>query len=138
LPPDVNESQVAFAPARNSTVIRFGLAAIKGVGEGAVESILKARQEGGRFQTLADLCQRVDGRAVNRKALEGLIKSGACDGLGKTRSTLFSQIDHTLARAASIAHDRQRGQASLFGAFEENPAANDDKDGEELPEWPQS
>jgi DNA polymerase-3 subunit alpha len=79
LPPDVNESQVAFAPARQGTVIRFGLAAIKGVGEVAVESILKAREEGGKFTSLADLCQRVDGRTVNRKVLEALIKSGSGD-----------------------------------------------------------
>src|SRR6185295_12254862 len=80
LPPDVNESQVAFAPAREGTVIRFGLAAIKGVGEMAVESILKARAEGGRFSSLAEFCERVDGRTVNRKVLEALIRSGACDG----------------------------------------------------------
>ncbi len=138
LPPDVNESQVAFAPARNGTVIRFGLAAIKGVGEVAVESILKAREEGGKFKSLADLCQRVDGRTVNRKVLEALIKSGACDAFGETRATLFSQIDHTLSRAASLAHDRQRGQASLFGVFEENAKNPPDTSGPKLPEWPQS
>jgi DNA polymerase-3 subunit alpha len=139
LPPDVNESQVAFAPARQGTVIRFGLAAIKGVGEVAVESILKARQEGGKFSTLADLCQRVDGRTVNRKVLEALIKSGACDTFGETRATLFSQIDHTLARAASIAQDRQRGQASLFGMLEEQaPGTPAVEDLGRVPEWPQS
>src|SRR5260221_3177208 len=86
LPPDVNESQVAFAPARDGTVIRFGLAAIKGVGEIAVQNILEARQAGGKFTSLADLCERVDGRTVSRKVLEALIKSGACDGFGETRA----------------------------------------------------
>ena len=66
LPPDVNESQVAFAPARQGTVIRFGLAAIKGVGEIAVQAILKAREDGGRFKSLFDLCERVDARTLNR------------------------------------------------------------------------
>lgn len=139
LPPDVNESSVAFAPAREGTVIRFGLAAIKGVGEVAVEGILRARDEKGKFTSLLDLCQRVDGRTVNRKVLEALIKCGACDSLGETRATLFSQIEYTLARAASAAHDRERGQASLFGLMEqkeENLAP--EKATEKLPEWPQS
>jgi DNA polymerase-3 subunit alpha len=138
LPPDVNESQVAFAPARRGTVIRFGLAAIKGVGEVAVESILKARQEGGKFKSLLDLCQRVDGRTVNRKVLEALIKSGACDAFGETRATLFAQIDYTLARAASVAQDRQRGQTSLFGLFEEESGSDRPEASTHLPEWPQS
>src|SRR6185503_15440995 len=116
LPPDVNESQVAFAPAREGTVIRFGLAAIKGVGEIAVQSMLEAREKDGKFKSLSDLCERVDIRTVNRKVLEALIRSGACDAFGETRATLFSQIDRTPARATSIILDRQRGQASLFGA----------------------
>ncbi|HEY5915135.1 MAG TPA: DNA polymerase III subunit alpha [Verrucomicrobiae bacterium] len=155
LPPDVNESQVYFAPGagqasrsgqspgRNgdgpgacATAIRFGLAAIKGVGEVAVQSVLKARQERGRFESLADMCERVDGRSLNRKILEALIKCGACDCFGQTRSTLFSQIDRTLARAAGIIADRQRGQVSLFGAFEDRAEAVPDARGS-LPEWPE-
>ncbi len=148
LPPDVNESQVHFAPgaasagregsgdeARNSA-IRFGLAAIKGVGEVAVQSILNARKDAGRFRSLADMCQRVDGRSINRKILEALIKCGACDCFGQTRATLFSQIDRTLARAASIIADRQRGQTSLFGALEQRPEEAEEKH-VVLPEWPQ-
>src|SRR5215469_6148602 len=76
LGPDVNESHVYFSPADSAEGeqnIRFGLAAIKGVGEVAVQTILKARDEGGRFNTLANMCERVDGRTVNRKILEGLI-----------------------------------------------------------------
>ena len=156
LPPDVNESQVYFAPsvlqtnAASSTAepksngqaaapklaIRFGMAAVKGVGEVAVESILKARREAGNFASLADMCQRVDGRSINRKILEALIKCGACDCFGKTRATLFAQIDHTLARAAGIIADRQRGQSSLFGSFEESAAATQNNQ-PNLPEWPQ-
>ena len=108
--------------ARPTLAIRFGLAAIKGVGEIAVEAILKARTRRGKFHSLANLCERVDGRSVNRKVLEALIKCGACDCLGQTRATLFAQIDRTLARAASIIADRQRGQASLFGALEDRSA----------------
>jgi len=137
LPPDVNESEVVFAPAREGKVIRFGLAAIKGVGEVAVETILKARNEGGRFTSLSDLCERVDGRTVNRKILEALIKSGACDGLGQNRATLFAQIERTLARATSIISDRQKGQSSLFGVLEEKASSAMPESISALPEWPQ-
>jgi len=158
LQPDVNESQVYFAPSGGSRVlsspnipeeksgldgvsphrqgIRFGLAAIKGVGAVAVENILKARNEGGKFKSLSDLCERVDSRTVNRKILEALIKSGACDCFGQTRATLFAQIERTLARAASILSDRQRGQSSLFGALEEKAPPMPESISD-LPEWPQ-
>jgi DNA polymerase-3 subunit alpha len=167
LQPDVNESQVHFAPAPQRAAgvppavqtasssgsgeesqsrqqdaggtlggIRFGLAAIKGVGEVAVETILKARNDRGKFTSLSDLCERVDGRTVNRKILEALIKSGACDGFGQTRATLCAQIERTLGRAASIAADRQRGQSSLFGALEEKAPPMPESISN-LPEWPQ-
>jgi DNA polymerase-3 subunit alpha len=136
LGPDVNESQVHFAPARDGNAIRFGLAAIKGVGEVAVESILKARNDRGKFTSLSDLCERADGRTVNRKTLEALIKTGACDGFGQTRATLSAQIERTLARAASILSDRQKGQSSLFGALEEKAPPMPESISN-LPEWPQ-
>jgi DNA polymerase-3 subunit alpha len=172
LPPDVNESQVYFAPASKteapphsngngkangngrpganhnlnsaqvpktkspSQAIRFGLAAIKGVGEVAVQAILKARNEGGRFRSLSDLCERMDSRSINRKVLEGLIKCGACDCFGRTRATLFSQIDRTLGRAASIIADRQRGQSSLFGTLEDHSSVTEPEPQAGLPEWP--
>src|SRR5437762_9081061 len=160
LPPDVNESGVHFAPAQSRagvppapapqraieagrrdacptlSAIRFGLAAIKGIGEIAVQSILKARSEGGKFTSLYHLCERVDTRTVNRKALEALIKSGACDCFGDARATLFAQIDRTLARAASIVADRQRGQGSLFGMLQEKQSPMLESM-QKLPEWPQ-
>jgi len=136
LQPDVNESGVHFAPAPGGKAIRFGLAAIKGVGEAAVEAVLKARQEAGKFKTLAELCEHVDGRSLGRKTLEALIKTGACDSFGQTRSTLFAQIDRTLARAASILSDKQKGQSSLFGALEEKSAPMPEAISN-LPEWPQ-
>jgi DNA polymerase III subunit alpha len=159
LPPDVNESQVYFAPAQGGTdvapvlagqstpaeggrgarptlAIRFGMAAVKGVGEIAVEAVLKARKEGGSFQSLANLCERVDTRSANRKVLEALIKCGACDCLGQTRATLFAQLERTMARAASVIADRQRGQASLFGALEERSTQQMEAEAN-LPEWPE-
>jgi DNA polymerase-3 subunit alpha len=163
LPPDVNESQITFAPgaidlsllkndiakkngigngtsdshAASGQAIRFGLAAIKGIGEVAVQAILKARTETGRFNTLSEMCERVDGRAVSRKVLEALIKSGACDCLGQNRATLYSQIEHTLVRAAGVIADRQSGQSSLFGAFEDRSSPRPDSVSA-LPEWSES
>jgi DNA polymerase-3 subunit alpha len=136
LPPDVNEGQVTFAPARDGKVIRFGLAAIKGVGEVAVQSILAAREQSGKFKSLANLCERVDTRTVNRKVLEALIKSGACDSFSVTRAAMFAAIDRTLMRAASVVQDRQRGQHSLFGMLEDKAPADADHLAN-LPEWPQ-
>jgi len=136
LGPDVNESGVFFAPAREGKAIRFGMAAIKGVGEAAVETILKARNEGGKFKTLSELCERVDGRALTRKPLEALIKTGACDCFGQSRATLFAQIERTMARAASILSDKQKGQSSLFGALEEKAPPMPEAISN-LPEWPQ-
>jgi DNA polymerase-3 subunit alpha len=136
LQPDVNESGVFFAPARDGKAIRFGMAAIKGVGEAAVEAILKARTEHGKFKTLSELCEHVDGRTLTRKPLEALIKTGACDSFGQTRATLFAQIERTLSRAASILSDKQKGQSSLFGALEEKTPPMPEAISN-LPEWPQ-
>jgi DNA polymerase III subunit alpha len=136
LQPDVNESGLFFVPAREGKAIRFGLVAIKGVGEAAVEAILKAREEIGKFKTLSELCERVDGRTLTRKPLESLIKTGACDSFGQTRATLFAQIERTLARAASILSDKQKGQSSLFGALEEKAPPMPEAISN-LPEWPQ-
>ena len=136
LQPDVNESEMYFAPARDGKAIRFGLAAIKNVGEVAVEAILKARSEGGKIKSLSELCERVDGRTVNKKTLEALIKTGACDAFGQTRATMFSQIERMLARAASIQSDKQKGQSSLFGALEDKAPQKFDSE-KQLTEWPQ-
>ena len=150
LGPDVNESEVAFAPARRAdgkTVIRFGLAAIKGMGEVAVTALLEARKAG-RFGSLAELCERVDGRTLGRKGLECLVKAGACDALGPNRATLWSQIEPAIARASAIASDRARGQASFLDALEPTPPKGKGKGkagngapahaAVELPEWPAS
>jgi len=140
LPPDVNESGVFFTPSRqagsdDARAIRFGLGAIKGVGQVAVETILAARKNG-RFNSLGELCERVDGRTVNRKVLEALIKSGACDCFGETRATMFARIDRVLTRAAGIIHDRQKGQDTMFGQLEERDQRKEEPE-KQLPEWPQ-
>lgn len=87
LPPDINESNVHFTPVGNS--IRFGLSAIKNVGESAVEVILEAREKGGRFTSLEDFLRKVELRKVNRKVIESLIKAGAFDSLGRSRAELL-------------------------------------------------
>lgn len=146
LSPDVNDGQAFFYPA-NSRVqtsvaktakkaIRFGLAAIKGVGEIAVQGIIEARDRGGKFTNLTDFCERVDSRTVNRKTLEALIKCGACDSFGEPRASMFAALDRIMARAASAAADRVRGQVSLFGMMEEPSPAKIEK-AAQLPEWPQ-
>lgn len=139
LPPDVNDGQMLFAPSSSAErkAIRFGLAAIKGVGEVAVEAIIKARDEGGKFKNLADLCERVDTRTVNKKSLESMIKCGACDCFGETRASMFASIERSMARASELAYDRARGQSSLFGAFEESAPTKKVEAAAQLPEWPQ-
>jgi DNA polymerase-3 subunit alpha len=82
------------------------------------------------------MCERVDSRSLNRKVLEALIKAGACDCLGETRATLCSVIERTLARAASVIADRECGQSSLFGAFEDK-ASRKAETITRLPEWPE-
>jgi DNA polymerase III subunit alpha len=141
LAPDVNESGVFFTPSRqpgpdDAGAIRFGLAAIKGVGQVAVENILAARKSG-RFNSLSELCERVDSRTVSRKVLEALIKSGACDCFSETRATMFAKIDRVLTRAAGIIQDRQKGQDTMFGMLEERAEKRQEEPEKQLPEWPQ-
>ncbi len=119
LPPDVNESLVDFAVVGSQ--IRFGLAAIKGVGEGAVRALLEARASGGRFTDVFDLVARVEPGAANRKVYEALIKCGALDGLPGNRAQLLGALDGALDAATRAAKDREVGQASLFGSVEETP-----------------
>jgi len=117
LPPDVNASLVDFAVVGEQ--IRFGLAAVKGVGESAVRAILDARDAGGPFTDLFDLVQRVDVKAANRKVYEALIKCGALDPLPGNRAQLLDALDTALEVASREARDKAMGQASLFGMIEE-------------------
>lgn len=120
LSPDVNESFVEFAVVPNKNQIRFGMAAIKGVGTGAVEDILKER-ENGRFASIEDFVKRMAGGRINRKVWESLIKTGAFDSL-TDRSTLLYNLDDILAYGQRIAKEASSGQAGLFDALSEDEA----------------
>ncbi|MDB5184598.1 MAG: dnaE [Candidatus Saccharibacteria bacterium] len=113
LPPDVNESFVEFAVVKETNQIRFGMAAIKNVGTGAVEEILRARTEG-KFTTIEDFLSRVNCRVVNKKAIESLIKAGAFDRYGE-RSTLLHNMDTLLAFAQRVQKQVSSGQTDIFG-----------------------
>lgn len=119
LPPDVNESYLEFAVVPGSQQIRFGLAAIKNVGTGAVEEILRVREQEGTFESLEDFFGKVDVHIVNRKALESLIKAGAFDRFG-TRDYLLFNMDVLLAYAVRTQKQSLSGQTDLFGALSEN------------------
>ncbi len=112
LPPDVNESEEDFSVSENN--IRFGLAAIKNVGKGPIESILKARREGGKFTSLEDFCERVDLQHLNKKTMESLIKCGAFQSLDPNRASLLAVMDECMNSAHRIQEDRRRGQVTLF------------------------
>lgn len=114
--PDVNQSFVEFAIVPNEKTIRFGMAAVKGVGTGAVEEILRAREDG-EFVSIADFAKRVSTRKVNRKAWESLIKAGGFDALGDRSDILFN-IDTILAHASKLQKEALAGQADLFGGLE--------------------
>ncbi len=117
LPPDINLSDVEFSV--DGDAVRFGLAAVKGVGEAAVRAILEARRQVGRFNDLDHFCRTVDRRAVNRSAIEALIRCGAFDRCGSShRAQMLAALDLVLASAADAAHDRASGQLSLFGTEE--------------------
>jgi len=108
LPPDVNESFARFTVVGDA--IRFGLAAVKNVGGGAVDSIIVARQKGGRFASIYDFGCRVDSRLVNKKVFESLICGGAYDSLGFRRAQLMACVEKVIERAAEAQRDRKHGQ----------------------------
>jgi len=112
LPPSVNHSELKFSVGPNE--IRFGMAAIKNVGESAVAAIVKARREGGEFTSLEDFCRRVEFRAINKKTVEALIKCGAFDCISTNRAALFGDIDSAMAIGSSLAKDRESGQSMLL------------------------
>ncbi len=111
-PPDLNRSRQWFTVEEGA--IRYGLAGIKGVGEKAIESILKARHEGGPFKSLTDFTRRVDTRVVNNQVLEALINSGAMDCFGLRRSQLVAMANDALRSGQALAKERQAGQATFF------------------------
>ena len=119
LPPDVNSSEndftVGLSAGDGQGAIRFGLAAIKGVGEKAVEAVVSERENGGRFTGIFDFCERVDLTAVNRAVIEGLINCGAFDATGAMRKALTDVLDGAIEAGGRVQKDRREGQLGLFG-----------------------
>jgi len=143
--PDVNESESEFSvvESEGEKLIRFGLTAVRNVGEGAVENIIEARQEA-TFTGLYDFCERVDTRKVNRRVVEALIKSGAFDGLAGprrlSRARLMAALDVAHGRAVKSQRDRESGQTNLFGMLEGGDGGGVVAEGEarkypEIPDW---
>ena len=126
LPPDVNSSDHGFVVSGKS--IRFGLDAVKNVGHAAVEAILTSRERGGPFQSVWDFCERVDARAVNKRAVECLIKCGALDSTGDTRRGMLDVLASAQASAQKAQEDARRGQSSIFdlGGDTEQASPSDD------------
>ncbi len=120
LPPDINRSSVDFTPYGKD--ILFGLAAIKNLGLGAIEAIISAREAGEPFSSLADLCVRVDSRALNKKALEALIQAGALDCIQPNRRQLMQDLEVTLEWVSRRAKEQAMGQGSLFDLFARDQA----------------
>ena len=113
LPPDINSSAATFGIEDGA--IRFGLAAVRNVGENAIVSMERVRAESGKFRSLVDFCARVDMRAVNKRALESLIKCGAFDSIGTERNQLLASLDAAMQDAARRQRDVLSGQGGLFG-----------------------
>jgi DNA polymerase-3 subunit alpha len=122
LPPDVNSSDHGFVVSGNS--IRFGLDAVKNVGHAAVESILAAREGGGPFESIWDFCERVDARAVNKRAIECLVKCGALDSTGDSRRGMLEVLAHAQSAGQKSQEDSRRGQGSIFDLGDGGPDAS--------------
>jgi len=116
LPPDINKSALKFIPEghEGKMAIRYGLAAIKNVGEAAMQRSIEERERAGEYTALEDFCGRIGTRIANRKMLESLIKAGAFDFVGRDRAELFACIDESLSCAAAALRDRTVGQVLLF------------------------
>jgi DNA polymerase III subunit alpha len=132
-PPDINRSDYVFTVV-DPKAIRYGLGAIRGVGQAAVEGVLADRGAHGPFTGLDDFCQRIDLHKLNRRVLETLIQAGALDRLGRTRAGLMQALPQALARAERHAADRNAGQVDLFGGTAPVEAVA----APEVPEWPEA
>ncbi|HSH41769.1 MAG TPA: DNA polymerase III subunit alpha, partial [Arenicellales bacterium] len=133
IPPNVNRSMYRFTAEGVETVV-YGLGAIKGVGQGAIESMIAEREASGPFADLFDFCRRVDLRKLNRRVLEALVRAGALDEIGSNRATLMARLPMALKLAEQHVRDADLGQNDLFGGSGPAPV---DKPLElvELPEW---
>jgi DNA polymerase-3 subunit alpha len=131
LPPDVQSSDLNFTPDSGS--IRFGLGAIKNLGQSAVEAILAARREVGPFRSIYHFCENVDLTAANRRMIESLIKAGAMDSLQGSRSQLYAAVESAIEHGQRVWKDRLSGQVGLFASMTEEAAAEPALP--QLPEW---
>ena len=135
LPPDVNRSEANFSLQEHEgrQAIRFGLANIKNVGEGVAEEVIAARDAGGPFQSVEDFFRRVPASALNKRALESMVKAGAFDSLGRGRGTLLAHLDRLVALAQRAQKVREAGQGSLFDLVGPQQAGLEDLPMEEVP-----
>ncbi len=134
LPPDVNTSGRDFTPVYNANqpaTIRFGMGAVRGVGYKAVDAVVEARDEGGKFDSLFDFTERVDSRAVSKGTLDALIRCGAFGSMHDKRAPLIHALDRAFEMGQQAQEDKRKGQAALFGAPE--PAAGSSAANESLP-----
>jgi len=134
LPPDINESALDFRSM--DAAIRFGMLAIRNVGEAAIRSVLEFRAQHGRFRSLFHFCEEVDTRSLNKRVLESLVKSGALDSLGWKRSQCMALIDTAIEYGQKVRRDRESGQKGLFSDFVSGPAAIAEPAPPAIPEWP--
>ncbi|MCC6157228.1 MAG: DNA polymerase III subunit alpha [Deltaproteobacteria bacterium] len=133
LPPDINHSVLDFMVEDGR--IRYGLAGIKGIGEGAIEAIVGARAKAGSFRSISHLMEHLDTQTVNRRVLESLVRAGAFDELEPNRARLFMGLDTVMERASREARDRASGQVSLFGSATPASAAPVESTLPEAPPW---
>jgi len=131
LPPDVNESFATFTMIDKDS-IRFGLGAVKNVGQGAIDIVIEAREKHGCFRSLSEFCERTDSRLVNKKVIESLIKCGAFDSFGLRRSQMMVMLASTMDRANAIQREKALGQMLLFGD------KGMDEEAPDIKEWPES
>ena len=142
LPPDINASQLRFTPEltpNGSQGVRYGLAAIKNCGEGAMAITIAEREKNGSFTSLDDFAARLDSKVVNKRILENLAKAGALDWTEETRAGMCARLDQVVASALSAQRDRASGQVSMFDSIEFSaPAAKTKSTGSSHPtveEW---
>ncbi|WP_017445711.1 DNA polymerase III subunit alpha [Gayadomonas joobiniege] len=119
-PPDVNQGQYKFSVNDEGEIV-YGIGAIKGVGEGPIEAIIEARQNGGAFKDLFDFCARVDLKRINRRVLEKLVQAGAMDNLGPHRASIMASLNTAMKAAEQHAKNQLAGQTDLFGLLTTEP-----------------
>jgi DNA polymerase-3 subunit alpha len=132
VPPDVNRSDYRFTVQATDTIV-YGLGAIKGVGQSAIEALLAERAAGGAFADLFDFCQRVDLRRLNRRVIDALVRAGALDSMGETRASHQANVAAALKLAEQRSRDIDTGQSDLFGASAAEAAPLPQR--QVLPEW---